>query len=33
MDLSYSPACEIREPDTFSKENDFITYVIMQLRE
>lgn len=22
MDLSYSPACEIREPDTFSKEND-----------
>lgn len=22
MDLSYSPTCEIREPDTFSKEND-----------
>lgn len=22
MDLSYSPAYEIREPDTFSKEND-----------
>lgn len=22
MNLSYSPACEIREPDTFSKEND-----------
>lgn len=22
MDLSYSPAYEIREPDAFSKEND-----------
>ena len=24
MDLSYSPAYEIREPDTFSKENYLI---------